>query len=205
MKIKQLQHKLRIETICRGIMVRVKRIIRREYVLYADSAEMLDKSQKLLRPLPQGCEFVRLTNDNKKLYICNIGDVDKMLQVDGEVWAVVNNEEEVIAYHFGTYRGKKSLFFNVKNCDFEHIELRVDEKYRRKGIALQLLYQMVKNLNVSDVKNIKLGTVIHPNNNPSLKLHELIGFKYSHKILFIHFRWKKGGHYTFINIPRYNI
>lgn len=205
MKIKQLQHKLRIETIRRGVMARVKRIIRREYVLYADSREILDNVKKLLRPLPQGLELIKLTYENKNLYKCTIGDVDKMLQVDGVVWIVVNNDNEVVGYIFGTYRGKKSLFFNVKNCDFEYIEIRVDEKYRRKGIALQLLYHMVENLNVSDVKSIKLGTVIHPNNNPSLKLHELSGFKKSHKILFIHFRWKKGGHYTFINIPRYNI
>lgn len=192
-------------TIHKGFMARVKRIIRREYVLYANSHEMLEKAQKLLRPLPPGCEFVRLTHDNKSLYKCTIGDVDKMLQVDGDVWAVVNNKQEVIAYHFGTYRGKKSLFFNVKNCDFEHIEIRVDDKYRRKGIALQLLYQMVNNLNVSDVHSIKLGTVIHPDNTPSLKLHELIGFNKSHRILFIHFRWKRSGHFTLINIPRYNI
>ena len=175
------------------------------YVLYADSTEMLEKAEKLLRPLPDGCRFERLTYENKNLYKCTVGDVDKMLHVDGDVWAVINENDEVIAFHFGTYRGKKSLFFNVKNCDFEHIELKTDERFRRQGIALNLLYHMVKNLNFEDVNHKRLGTVIKPSNTPSLKLHELIGFKKSHRVLFWGIRRKKDGRYKFINIPRYNI
>ena len=184
---------------------RLKRIIRREFVLYADSTEMLEKAQKLLRPLPQGCRFEKLTNENKDLYKCTIGDVDKMLQVEGDVWVVVKNDNEIIAYCFGTYRGKNSLFFKVRNCDFEIIETKVDKRFRRNGIALHLTYHTIKNLNLEDAKNKKAATVIHPDNLPSLKLHELIGFKKTRKILFLHFRWKSGSHYTFINIPRYNI
>lgn len=187
------------------IFDRIKRSIHNYYVLYADSTELLEKAQKLLRPLPEGCDFVKLTYENKNLYKCTLADVDKMLQVDGDVWAVVNENNEVIAFHFGTYRGKKSLFFNVKNCDFEHIELITDERYRRQGIALDLLYHMVKNLNFEDIDHKKLGTVIEPDNIPSIKLHELIGFKVSHRVIFISRRRKKGNHWVFINIPRYNI
>lgn len=183
----------------------IKQTIRYGYFYYADSTEMLDKAQKLLRPLPEGCAIIRLTQENKDLYKCILEDVDKMLQVDGDVWAVVDNDNEVIAYHFGTYRGKKSLFFNVKNCDFEHIEIKVDEKFRRKGIALNLLYHMVKNLNYEDMNHKRLGTFIKPNNIKSIKLHELIGFKKARMVVFIHFRSKKDGHYSFINIPCWNL
>ena len=96
----------------------LKHTIRNYNILYADSTEMLDLAQKLVRPLPQGCELVKLTNENKNFYkyaILDFPDVDlnKMLQVEGEVWVVVTNHNEIIAYHFGTYRGKKSLFFRV--------------------------------------------------------------------------------------------
>ena len=187
------------------IKLAIKHTIRYGYFFYADSTEMLDKAQKLLRPLPEGCEFVKLTQENKDFYKCTLEDVDKMLQVNGDVWAVVNNENEVIAYHFGTYRGEKSLFFNVKNCDFEHIEIKVDEKFRRKGIALNLLYHMIKNLHYEEVNHKRLGTFIKPNNIKSIKLHELIGFKKARMVVFIHFRSKKNGHYSFINIPRWNL
>lgn len=187
------------------IIKRVIHAIHNYYVLYADSTEMLDKAQKLLRPLPQGCELVKLTYENKNIYKCTIGDIDKVLQFKGEAWGVVNDENEIIAYQFGTYRGKTSLFFKVKNCDFEHIEIIVDERYRRNGIAFYLLYHMVQNLNFKDIKNKKIGTVIRPDNIPSLKLHELIGFKVSHRVIFISRRRKKDGRWSFINIPRYNI
>ena len=187
------------------LLDRIKKGIHNYYVFYADSTEMLEKAQKMLRPLPEGCGFVKLTRENKNLYKCEIGDVDKMLQVDGDVWAVVNKDNEVIAFHFGTYRGKKSLFFNVKNCDFEHIELKTDERYRRQKIALNLLYHMVKNLNYEDVNHKRLGTVIKPDNVASVKLHELIGFKKSHRIIFVSRRRKKGDHWSFINIPQYSI
>lgn len=187
------------------ILKAIKHSIHLYYVLYADSAEMLEKAQEQLRPLPEGCKIVRLTYENKNLYKCTFDDVDKMLQAGRDVWAVINNDNEIIAFHFGTYRGEKSIFFNVKNCDFEHISIVVDKKYRRKGIALHLLYHTVKNLNYEDVKNKRLGTCIKPSNTKSIKLHELIGFKKSHILLFIHIRRKKDGRYKFINIPRYNI
>lgn len=187
------------------ILNRIKNATRNFYVLYADSTEMLDKAQKLLKPLPQDCNLVKLTYDNKNLYTCSIGDIDKVLQFQDEAWGVINNDNEIIAYQFGMYRGKTSLFFKVKNCDFEHIEIVVDERYRRNGIAFYLLYHMVKNLNFSDVKNKKIGTVIRPDNIPSLKLHELIGFKVSHKVIFISRRRKKDGRWSIINIPRYSI
>ena len=47
------------------IIKRIIHAIHNYYVLYADSTEMLDKAQKLLRPLPQGCELVKLTYENK--------------------------------------------------------------------------------------------------------------------------------------------
>ena len=158
-----------------------------------------------MRPLPEGCRFEKITHENKNLYKCTFGDVDKMLHVDGDIWAVVNENDEVIAYHFGTYRGKQSLFFNVKKCDFEHVELKTDKRFRRQGLGLNLLYHMVKNLNFEDVNHKKLGTVIEPSNIPSMKLHELIGFKVSHRVLFWGIRRKKGSRYKFINIPRYDI
>lgn len=187
---------------------RIKRKIKHTfgnfYVLYADSTELLDKAQKLLRPLPQGFELVKLTYENKNLYKSK-HDVNKMLQVEGDVWVVINNNNELIAYQFGAYRDKTSLFFKVKNCDYELVELMVDEEYRRNGIALYLIYQVVRNLNFDDVNNLKIGTCIRPNNNPSLKLHELIGFKKSHRVRFIHLIRKKNGRYSYINIPQYKI
>lgn len=189
----------------REILPRIKKSIHNYYVLYADSTEVLEKAQKMLRPLPQGCRFVKLTSENRDFYKCTVGDVDKMLYVDGDIWAVVNSENEVIAFQFGTYREKKSLFFNVKYCDFEHVELKTDKRYRRQGLALNLLYHMVKNLNFEDVNHKKLGTVIKPSNIASLRLHELIGFKRSHRVIFWGIRKKKDRVYTFINVPRYNI
>ena len=191
--------------ILKSIKYRIRRSIHYYNVLYADSTELLGKAEKLLRPLPEGCRFEKITHENKNLYKCTFGDVDKMLHVNGDVWAIVNENDEVIAYHFGTYHGKKSLFFNVKNCDFEHIELKTDKRFRRQGLGLHLLYHMVKNLNFEDVNHKKLGTVIEPSNIPSMKLHELIGFKVSHRVLFWGIRRKKDSRYTFINIPRYNI
>ena len=146
----------------------------------------------------------KLTNENKDSYKCE-NVVDRMLQVGGEVWAVVNNENEIIGWHYGTYRGYNSMFFKVKHCDFEHVELMVDERYRRNGIALHLLYHTVKNLNFNDVKNKKLGTCIRPDNIPSMRLHENIGFKKSHRVIFLHQRKNKDGNYSFINIPHYSI
>lgn len=185
------------------IIDRIKHSIRNYYVFYADLNEMLDKAQRLLRPLPEGCELVKLTQENKCKYKCK-WDVNQMLQVNGEAWAVVN-DNEIVAFHYGTYRGKNSMFFNVKNCDFEHIELMVDEKLRRKGIGLYLLYHTVKKLNPKYIKNSKLGTVIKPDNIPSIKLHELIGFKKSHRTVFFHMAKVKNGRLVFINIPHYSI
>ena len=194
-----------IANILRRIKNRIKRSIHNYYVLYADTTELLEKAEKLLRPLPEGCRFEKITHENKNLYKCTFGDVDKMLHVDGDIWAVVNENDEVIAYHFGTYRGKQSLFFNVKKCDFEHVELKTDKRFRRQGLGLNLLYHMVKNLNFEDVNHKRLGTVIEPSNIPSMNLHELIGFKVSHRVIFWGIRRKKDSRYTFINIPRYNI
>ena len=196
---------MNIFNVLKSIKKRIKRSIHNYYVLYADSTELLEKAEKLLRPLPEGCRFEKITHENKNLYKCTFGDVDKMLHVDGDIWAVVNENDEVIAYHFGTYRGKQSLFFNVKKCDFEHVELKTDKRFRRQGLGLNLLYHMVKNLNFEDVNHKKLGTVIEPSNIPSMNLHELIGFKVSHRVLFWGIRRKKDSRYTFINIPRYNI
>lgn len=185
---------------------KAKKSINYYYVLYADSTEMLEKAQKLMRPLPEGCRIVRLTYENKNLYKCTVGDVDKMLYVDGDVWAVVNRDNEVIAFQFGMLRGKKSLFFNVKHCDYEHVEIKTDEKYRRQGLALILLCYMVQNLHFEDGRNKRLATVVKPSNTASLNLHKLMGFKISHRVLFWGIRRKKkDGHWVFVNIPRYSI
>ena len=177
---------------------RIKHSPRNYCVFYADSTEMLDKAGKVLRPLPEGCKLVHLTEENKGYFKCK-WKVNKMLSVDGEVWAVVK-DDEIIAYHYGTYRGKSSLFFKVTNCDYEHIEIMVDERYRRHGIAVYLLYNAVKNLKFKDVKNLKIGTVIRTNNIPSIRLHELIGFKKDRRVIFFHWERIKDGHYKYTNI-----
>lgn len=186
------------------IIDKIKHSIRNYYVFYADSTELLDKAKKLLRPLPPGCELIKLTGENKNIYKCS-WNINQMLQVEGEAWAVVVDDNEIIAWHYGTYRGKTSMFFNVRKCDFEHIELMVDERYRRNGIGLYLLYHTVNNLDPQYVKNSKLGTVIKPDNIPSIKLHELIGFKKSHRLIFFHRARTSNGRINFINIPHYSI
>lgn len=186
------------------IIDRIKHSLRCYCVLYADRTEILDKAKKMLNPLPEGCILVRLTNENKHLYKCKYL-IEKMLQVGDEVYAIVNSNNEIIAWHYGTYRGKTSLFFKVKNCDFEHVEILVDERYRRKGLALHLLYHVLKNINLDNIKNNKVGTVIKADNIPSLKLHETIGFKVYRRVFFVHVSRKKDGHWHFINIPHYNI
>lgn len=185
----------------------VKHAIHNYYVFYANSTELLEKAHEKLRPLPDGLRIVKLTYENKHLYKCTIDDMDKMLHfsVDGESWVVVDDNNIIVAFHYGTYRGNRSIFYNVKNCDFEHISIQVDKRYQRKGIALFLLYHIVKNLKYGDVKNKRLGTCIKPTNIKSIQLHELIGFKKSHRVILFHIRRKKDGRYTFINIPRYNI
>ena len=187
----------------RQTLERIKHSFRDYYVFYADSTELLDKAQKLLRPLPDGCKLVKLTNENKDKYKCK-WNVDLMLQVMGEAWAVVDNDE-IIAWHYGTYRGKESMFFQVENCDFEHIELMVDERYRRNGIGIYLLYHTVKNLNPDNVKNNKVGTCIKPDNIPSIKLHELIGFKKTHRVILFHMTRQHEGYCKYINIPHFTI
>lgn len=188
----------------RKILGRIKHSIRIYDVFYADSTELLEKAQKLLRPLPNGCELVKLSNENKDCYKCK-WNVNQMLSVEGEAWAIVNNDNEIIAWHYGTYRGKNSMFFKVRNCDFEHIELLVDERFRRNGLGLYLLYHTVKNLNPQNVKNSKLGTVIKPDNIPSIKLHELIGFKRSRRVVLFHRTIIKDAKNRFINFPHYSI
>ncbi len=186
------------------IIDRIKHAIRNYYVLYADSTDLLDKARKSLRPLPEGCNIVRLTLENKNLYQSK-WDVDRILDFEREVWTVVNNENEIIAWCDGTYKGTTSLFFKVRNCDFEHMEIIVDERYRRKGLGVCLLYHEVKNLKFDDVNNKTIGVVIRPDNNPSLRLHELIGFKISHRVRFFHMARKKDGHYRYYNFPHYTI
>lgn len=187
------------------IINRIKHSIRNYYVFYADSTEMLDKAQKILRPLPDGCQLVKLTTENMKCYKSK-WNVNQMLQVKGEAWAVINDNNEIIAWHYGTYRGNDSMFFKVKKCDFEHVELLVDERYRRNGIGVYLLYYTVKNLNPEKIKNHKLGTVIRPDNMPSIKLHELIGFRKSRRVILFHMARKKhDGYLKYINFPHYTI
>ena len=64
----------------RRILGRIKHSFRDYYVFYADSKELLDKAQKLLRPLPEGCELVHLTKENKDQYKCK-WNVNQMLQM----------------------------------------------------------------------------------------------------------------------------
>lgn len=45
------------------IIDRVKKAIRDFYVFYADSTELLEKAEKMLRPLLDGCTLVRVTSD----------------------------------------------------------------------------------------------------------------------------------------------
>ena len=190
-----------------SVLKKLRHSIHNYYVFYADSTELLEKAQEKLRPLPEGLRIVKLTYENQHLYKCKIDDIDKMLHfsVEGESWVVVDDDNIIVAFHYGTYRGNRSIFNNVKNCDFEHVSIQVDKRYQRKGIALFLLYHIVKNLKYDDVKNKRLGTYIKPTNIKSIKLHELIGFKKSHRVILFHIRRKKDGHYTFINIPRYSI
>lgn len=191
---------MKIQKILDGI----KHSVRNYYIFYADSTELLNKAQKLLRPLPEGCELVKLTNENKNRYKCQ-WNVNQMLSAEGEAYAIVENNNEIIAWHYGTYRGKDSMFFKVKRCDFEHIELLVDERYRRKGLALYLLYHTVNNLNPKFVKNNKVATCIKPDNIPSIKLHELIGFKRMRRVILLHKTKIMDGHYSYLNIPHYTI
>ena len=137
------------------------------------------------------------------LYKCKY-HVDQMIQDENEALAVVDNDE-IIAWQYGTYRGKTSLFFRIKNCDFEHVEILVDERYRRKGIALHLLYHMVKNINSENIKKNKVGTCIKPDNIQSIKLHESIGFKISRKVRLWHKTIIKDGRFVYLNFPQYKI
>lgn len=190
-----------------SVLKKLRHSIHNYYVFYADSTELLEKAQEKLRPLPEGLRIVKLTYENEHLYKCTIDDKDKLLHfsVDGESWVVVDDDNIVVAFYYGTYRGNRSIFYNVKNCDFEHVSAQVDKRYQRKGIALNLCYHMIKNLKYDDVENKRLGVCIKPTNVASIKLHELIGFKKSHRVILFHIRRKKDGRYTFINIPRYNI
>ena len=200
--LKKIKHKIQ-----RYYAKYVKRAIHNYYVFYADSTDLLEKAQAKLRPLPEGLRLVKLTHENKHLYKCTIDDMDKMLHfaVDGESWLVVDDDNNVVAFQYGTYRGTRSIFYNVRNCDFEHVSIQVDKRYQRQGIALLLLYNSVKNLKYDDVRNKRLGTCVKPTNTKSIQFHECIGFKKDHRVILYHRRRKKDGRYTFINIPRYNI
>ena len=67
---------MNIFSVLKSIKKRIKRSIHNYYVLYADSTELLEKAEKLLRPLPEGCRFEKITHENKNLYKCTFGDVD---------------------------------------------------------------------------------------------------------------------------------
>lgn len=186
-----------------NIFDRIKKTINRKYILYANSSEVLGKAQELLRPLPQGCELVELTSRDRNRYKCK-RNLDIILEGKGagkgQVLAVVD-DNEIIAYHHGKFRGNNTLFFKVRNCDYECTEIYVDELYRRKGIATFLLCHAMKNLR----QNMKVGTMISLDNAPSLRLHEQVGFRISHKVTFFNMTRIMNGHYVFINIPHYNI
>ena len=188
-----------------NIIDRIKHPMRDFYVLYADKSDLLDKAQKALRPLPEGCELMRLTNENKDNYKCQ-WNMNQILsdEVD-EAWAIVDNNKEIIGYHHGTYRGKRSMFFKVKHCDYEHTEIMVSEKYRRKGLAVYILYHVIKNLDSQYVKSNTIGTMIRPDNIPSIKLHELIGFKIVRRVKFFHKAIIKDGKFRYVNFPHYTI
>lgn len=174
------------------------------YILYADLDDLLEKAHKALHPLPEGCELVKLTKDNKDLYKCQWNYNQILSEEVDEAWAVVCNNE-IVGYHHGTYYGKKSMFFKVRNCDYEHTEIMVDERFRRKGLAVHLLYHAVKNLDPLYVKYNRIGTMIKPDNIPSIKLHELIGFKIKRRVFLFHKAKIKDGKFTYFNFPQYSI
>ena len=187
------------------IIKKIKSSKRDFYLLYADMTDLLDKAEKALRPLPEGCELVRLTEESKDRYKCQ-WNMNQILsdEVD-EAWAVVDNNGEIIGYHHGTYRGKKSMFFKVTKCDYEHTEIMVDKGFRRKGLAVYLLYHAVKNLNPEKIKYHKVGTMIKPDNIPSIRLHELLGFKKTRRVRLFHKARIKDNKFTYLNFPVYKI
>lgn len=186
-----------------NVIERLKKAINIKYILYADSCELLENAQKMLRPLPQGCKLVELTSGDRNRYKCK-RNLDIILEGKGagkgQVLAVVD-DNEIIAYHHGKFRGNNTLFFKVRNCDYEYTEIYVDELYRRKGIATFLLCHAMKNLR----QNMKVGTMISPDNVPSLELHTKLGFRMSHKVRFFNMTRILNGHYVFINIPHHRI
>lgn len=186
-----------------NVIERLKKSINIKYILYADSSEVLEKAHELLRSLPHGCELVELSGGNKNCYKCK-RNVNLILERKdggrGQVLAVVA-DNEIIAYHHGKFKGNNTLFFKVRNCDYEHTEIYVDERYRRKGIAVFLLYHAMKSLR----QNMKVGTMISPDNVPSLELHTKLGFRMSHKVRFFNMTRILNGHYVFINIPHHRI
>lgn len=188
-----------------NFIYRMKYSIRDFYILYADRSDLLEKAQKVLRPLPEGCELVRLTKENKDHYSCH-WNMNQILsdEVD-EAYAIVDLNNEIVAYHHGTYRGKNSMFFQVKNCDYEHTEIMVDEKFRRKGLAVYLLYNAIKGLSLKNIDGYTVGTMIKPDNIPSIRLHELIGFKIKRRVRLFHKAIVKDGRFSYINFPHYNI
>lgn len=185
------------------IIDRIKHSIRNYYVFYADTTELLDKAKKMLRPLPEDCEFVKLTKENKDQYKSK-WDVNQMVQFDGEARAIVN-KGEIVAYHYGAYHSGDSMFFKVRKCDYEHTEIWVDDRFRRKGMAVYLLYHTIQDLKPQYHYNGKVATMIKPDNIPSIKLHELLGFKKSHRTVFFHMARVKNNRLVFINIPHYSI
>ena len=188
----------------KNIFNRIKYMFRDYYIYYADIAELLNKAEEVVSPLPNGLDIVKLTKDNKGLYKCR-WNVNKMLSVDGDVWAVVDRNTDIVAWNYGTYRDNDSMFFSVKNCDFESIEIYVDEKFRRKGVAFHLLYHTIKELNPEKIKIGRVATCIRPDNISSIKLHELIGYKRSRRVRLIHIAKIRDGRFTYINFPHYTI
>lgn len=184
-----------------NILKRFMHAIRIYYVLYVDSQEFLENAIGLIRPLPDGCEYVKLTPLNKQEYKCQ-WNVEQMMQSLGYAWVIVNGSNEVIAYHHGTHKNNNSMFFKVLNCDYEHTEIMVDERYRRMGLAVYLLYHAINDEVINGkIHHVKVGTMIRPDNISSLKLHEHLGFKISHKVLFFHMARVKDGHFVYYNYP----
>lgn len=183
---------------------RVKHSIRDFYILYADRNDLLAKAEKALHPLPEGCELLKLTRENMNQYKCQWNINQIMSDEVDEAWAVIDNNE-IVGYHHGTYRGGNSMLFKVRNCDYEHTEIMVDERYRRKGMAIYILYHVIKNLDSQYVKENKVSTMIRPDNTPSIKLHELIGFKIDHRVKFFHKAIIKNGKFRYLNFPYYTI
>lgn len=113
--------------------------------------------------------MIRLINDNDRSYIYNI--------IEKEFHVIYNKDNVYTNWLIYEIDNKIVGFINYDSIyDKSEIEyIYVLDKYRRSGIATELLNKMLEELNNKGIKNVTLE--VNSNNRQAINFYEKNGFK----------------------------